>query len=157
MRASLDEGDGAPSVNTQAIGEYLCTVAEKSSIASSHMEGAGPPEAVIDNQLPTKFRVGITKEDVDDGSTLRLLELPYDGLNRDSYEWHTPNSIIHTAHVGDGTRFSSSDAEAEGFFVLAPTMHSNADGDLAFYHSGFEWAGGEDTLLSVRWGRCKRD
>ena len=44
----------------------------------------------------------------------------------------------------------------EGFFVLGPTVHSGVDGDLSFYHSGFEWAGGEDRFLSIRWGRCKK-
>lgn len=142
--------------NTQAIGEYLCTVAEKASIASIHLEGAGPPVASSENGLTTKFKIGIREHLGGGKSRLQLIELPYDGPDRDRYEWHTKNSVIHTPYIGDGANFESTDAGEEGFFVLGPTIHSSADGDLAFYHSGFEWAGGEDTALSVRWGRCKR-
>lgn len=156
VRVHADEGEDVPNANTQVIGQYLCTVAEKASIESSHMEGAGPPKAVLDNQLPTRFRVSISA-DVGKGSALQLVELPYDGPDRDPYEWHTQNSVIHSVYVGDGTSFNASDAEAKGFFELRPTIHSNSDGTLAFYHSGFAWAGGEDAVLSVRWGRCKRD
>jgi hypothetical protein len=138
------------------VGEYLCTVSEKASIARQHLEDAAPPAAVSQNGISTKFRIGISEQENEGETGLQLVELPYGGPDRDPYEWHTQDSVIHNPYVGDGRRFLSSDKEAEGFFVLGPTMQSNADGDLEFYQSGFEWAGGEDTLLSVRWGRCKR-
>lgn len=154
--STLAEADNSLPDQVQMVGKYLCTVSEKASIARLHLEDAPPPAAMSESRISTKFRIGINEQKIGGGTRLQLVELPYDGPDRDPYEWHTQNSVIHNPYVGNGTSFQSSDAAAEGFFVLSPTIHSNADGDLEFYHSGFEWAGGEDTVLSVRWGRCKR-
>lgn len=143
----------AATVDAGMIGDYLCTVAEKASIESSHLEGSGPPAASIDTRGPTRFKVRISQVDERE---MRLTELPYDGKDRDPVEWHTPNSVIHQTYSGDGKSFSSTEKGAEAFFVIGPTAHANPDGNLKFYHSGFEWAGGEDNSLSIRWGRCNR-
>ena len=140
----------------EMVGRYLCTVAEKASIESLHLEDAGPPTAVSQRNVATRFRIEISKQEDGQSDKLSLVELNYDGPDRDPTEWQTRNSVLHSSYVGNGSGFQSTDAEFEGFFVLGPTVHSNADGDLAFYHSGFEWAGGEDTYLSIRWGRCKK-
>lgn len=131
--------------------EYICTVAEKASIASIHLEGAGPPKAMVDDRLPTRFKIRITGE----GEQFRLEEIPYGGTDRDPMEWHTGNSILHSSYMGDGNNFSATGGDKEAFFVIGPTIHTSKDGVISFYHSGFEWAGGEDTNLSIRWGRCK--
>jgi hypothetical protein len=150
------DGAGARIADVRMVGEYLCTVAEKASIESLHLEGAGPPTAVVDDRLPTRFRLGISEGKGANAQELRLVELPYEGADRDPTEWHTANTVLHSAYVGDGRSFISTERDAEDFFVLGPTVHSSVDGDLAFYHSGFEWAGGEDAFLSIRWGRCKK-
>lgn len=148
---ALASGEAA-TVDAGMIGEYLCTVAEKASIERLHLEGSGPPAASIDTRASTRFKVRISQIDE---RTMRLTELPYDGADRDRIEWHTQNSVIHQTYSGDGKSFSSTEKDAEAFFVIGSTVHSNPDGNLEFYHSGFEWAGGEDTSLSIRWGRCK--
>lgn len=140
----------------EMVGRYLCTVAEKASIESLHLEDSGPPTAVSQRNVATRFRIEISEREDGQSDKLSLVELTYDGPDRDPTEWQTRNSVLHSPYVGRGSGFRSTDAEAEGFFVLGPTVHSNADGDFAFYHSGFEWAGGEDTYLSIRWGRCKK-
>ena len=154
--AEASEAQTASPINPETVGEYLCTVAEKASIESIHLEGSGPPSAVAERNLTTRFRIDISKVQIGGQQRLRLDELPFDGANRDSIEWHTANSVLHSSYLGDGESFHTAQKDTEGFFVLGPTVHSSADGDLSFYHSGFEWAGGEDTRLSVRWGRCKR-
>ena len=155
--SDLLETEQASLLNTKTVGEYLCTVAEKASIESNHTEGAGPPAAVAYDTPATRFRIGISKVQSGGQQRLQLDELPFDGAGRDTTDWHTPNSVLHAPYLGDGQSFHATEEDAEAFFVLGgPTVHSNADGNLSFYHSGFEWAGGEDTYLSVRWGRCKK-
>ena len=155
-RVGAQEGDKTPDVHPEAIGDYLCTVAEKASIESSHLEDSGPPKAVLNDQLPTRFMVRISAETINGRSSLRLIELPYDGPHRDPSEWQTPNSVLHSPYFGNGERFRSTDEYDAGSFVLHPTIHTGPDGDFSFYHSGFEAAGGEDSILSIRWGRCKK-
>ena len=135
------------------VGDYLCTVAEKASIEGNHTEYSPPPKAVIEDRLPTRFRIRIANEE---RQGLRVIELPYQGADRDGTEWHTENSVIHSPYSWNGTSFSSTEKGSEAFFVLGPTVHSSDDGNLAFHHSGFEWAGGEDNFLSIRWGRCRK-
>lgn len=84
----------------------------------------------------------------------RLTEIAYDGSDRDQAEWEDENSVLHGAYLGDGGVFNADDGPA--FLTLAHTRFPNSDGDLEFYHAGFEYAGGEDEHLSVRWGRCRR-
>jgi hypothetical protein len=132
---------------------YLCTVAEKAGIQSSHREGAPPPSAFAIDGPPTRFKMRIAPHR-DGAEKYRLVELAYDGADRDPAEWDDENSVLHGEHVGDGGDFPA--VEGQAFFTLKRTIHRNSDGDIAFYHAGFEAAGGEDTYLSVRWGRCRK-
>lgn len=132
-------------------GEYLCTVAEKTSISQTHLEDSPLPAATVDDSPPTRFPIAIS---VEGNGDFRLVELPYTGSDRDPYEWHSEMSVIHGEYRGDGESFRSTAVGEEGFFVIGRTVHANPDGNLEFYHSGFEWAGGEDLSLSSRWGRC---
>ena len=145
-------GTGTGYAQERVDGDYLCTVAEKASITSIHLEDADPPFAGVDDQLPTRFRMRITQEDEGDYS-YRMIEIPYDGDDRDPRTWHTENSILHSAYLGNGIEFSA--IEGQSFLSIHPTVHDNSDGDISFYHAGFEYPGGEDTELSVRWGRCR--
>lgn len=145
---------GSANAQGKIEGDYICTVTEKASIASIHLEDAGPPKAIVDDQLPTRFKLRIARSG-QFGDKFRLIEVPYNGDDRDLTDWHTTNSVLHGPYVGNGKSFLGTGDNANAFFVLGPTIHSNDDGVLAFYHSGFEWAGGEDTKLSIRWGRCK--
>lgn len=151
QRPTAAAQDSAP--DRPSAGDYRCTVAEKASIESNHTEGSPPPVAVIEQRLPTRFLIRIA---AGPDNALLLTELPYDGADRDQREWHTPSSVIHGTYSWSGDSFRSDEDGEEAFFALHPTVHSNADGDLSFYHSGFEWAGGEDTYLSIRWGRCRK-
>lgn len=140
----------------QIVGQYLCTVAAKASIESLHLEDSGPPVAVAQNQLATRFKIRISEALSDGKNRLRLDEVPYNGADRDPSEWHTSNQVLHSSYLGNGDSFHATGEDSEAFFTLRPTVHKSVDGELAFHHSGFEWAGGEDQLLSVRWGRCRR-
>lgn len=135
-------------------GDYLCTVAEKAGIASIHLEGASPPEAYVEEDLPTRFLIRIADSDNAAGAH-SLVELPYGGPDLDQRDYGTPFSVIHETYYGDGVEFAA--LQAPSYFSLFETVHGNADGDLAFYHLGFEYPGGEDTELAVRWGRCRRE
>ena len=84
----------------------------------------------------------------------RLLEIGYDGADRDATQWQTENSILHAEYRGDGNSFAA--IEDQAFLTFGKTRHKNSDGDFEFYHAGFEYPGGEDTMLSARWGRCKK-
>jgi hypothetical protein len=141
----------------ELIGEYLCTVARRAALERIHVEDAGPPEATTEplfgSRPPTRFRIGISRGE---GATLHLTELRYAGTDRDQTEWHTPNSVIHSRYSGSGGSFTSAPEDPEAFFVLGSPVGSHADGNREFYHSGFAWAGGEDSVVSVRWGRCKK-
>lgn len=151
QRPAIAEQPGA--ADRPSTGDYRCTVAEKASIESNHTEGSAPPVAVIEERMPTRFTIRIA---AGPDNALQLTELPYDGADRDQREWHTPSSVIHGTYSWSGDSFRSDEDDEEAFFALRPTVHSNVDGNLSFYHSGFEWAGGEDTYLSIRWGRCRR-
>ena len=137
------------------VGDYLCTVAEKASIESLHLEGAGPPKAFIDDTLPTRFKIRISLNKSTEHE-FRLIELPYYHADRDPTEWHTSNSILHSTYIGNEGSFLSTEKNAEAFFVFEKTVHISDDGAYQFYHAGFEWRGSEDTNLSARWGRCKQ-
>lgn len=82
----------------------------------------------------------------------RLVEIAYDGPDRDPYQWEDENSVLHSAYSGDGRRFRAVDSDA--FFRMA--RRPNETGYFEFYHSGFEHPGGEETNLSVRWGQCRK-
>jgi len=127
--------------------DYVCTVEQKAGIGAVHLEGAGAPEAFIATETPTRFAMQITGE----GQHFVAIETPYSGADRDRYEWHTSNTVLHSAYESDdGQDFVAVEDRA---FLRITTM---TDGSLRFYHSGFEYPGGEDTNLSVRWGVCVR-
>lgn len=134
-------------------GTYLCTVAQKAGIASQHREGAGPPSAFRYDGPPTRFKMAISPID-DVKAQFRLIELPYDGADRDQAVWQTENSVLHGEYRGDGNSFTASEDQA--FFAFGKTHQTDNDGDYEFYQAGFEYPGGEDTNLSARWGRCKK-
>lgn len=134
-------------------GIYLCTVVDKASISGLHFEGAGPPSASVKDGPPTRFKMQIapTRKGA---KKYRLIEIAYDGSDRDQAEWEDENSVLHNTYLGNGDVFNAVDGPA--FLTLGHTRFPNSDGDLAFYHAGFEYAGGEDMHFSIRWGRCRK-
>lgn len=132
-------------------GVYLCTVAQKAGLARLHLEGAGDPSAFVEDKVPTRFKMQI-RPDRKRPKRYRLVEIAYDGADRDPYEWEDENSVLHGTYSGDGRRFRAVDSPA--FFVMARSP--NEAGDFEFYHAGFEHPGGEETNLAVRWGRCRK-
>ena len=134
-------------------GTYLCTVVEKAGLASQHREGAGPPKAINYDSPMTRFKIRISPIN-GQKMRFRMVEIQYDGADRDDAEWQTENSVLHSEYRGDGNSFVASKDKA--FLSLGKTLHKNSDGDFEFYHAGFEYPGGEDTKLSMRWGRCKK-
>lgn len=138
---------------TAAAGVYLCTVVEKAGIAGRHSELAGPPFAQLNKGAPTRFKIQISRMPKS-AKRYRLTEIPYVGSDRDQAEWEDENSVLHGLYLGDGSAFNAENGPA--FLTLAQTHFPNSDGDLEFYHAGFEYAGGEDQHLSVRWGRCRK-
>ncbi len=134
-------------------GIYLCTVLERAGIGSIHIEGSGPPEAFATKAPPTRFKIQI-KPNRNRAKPYRAIEVAYDGPDRDQAEWEDANSVLHSVYLGNGEDFYAVDGPA--FLSLYRTYPGNPDGDIGFYHSGFESPGGEDTNLSVRWGRCRK-
>lgn len=133
------------------VGQYACTVMQKAGIGGTHLEGATTPRAFIAN-AGHRFRIGVFAER--DGFTVR--ELPYDGADRDQSEWHTPNSVLHSDYYGDAGEDDNISALTDQGF-LRFDWADRTTGALWFYHAGFEYPGGEDTNLSVRFGRCERE
>lgn len=140
------------SSRTSDVEEYLCTVTEKAGIAALHLEHAGPPEAFVEQELPTRFKIRISA-DPTARDRFSLVETDYSGPARDSRDYGTDQTVLHADYSGDGREFISEDDPS--FFVFFETARKNEDGEWAFYHSGWEYPGGEDTTLAVRWGRCK--
>jgi hypothetical protein len=130
-------------------GTYLCTMEQRAGIGSTHLEGAGPPEA-FSHAEHYRFRISVSA--VRDTSQLRLVEAPYNGSDRSNYEWEDENSTLHSAYIGDGRAFTAEGRP--GFMNFARDRWGDA---LQFYHAGYEYAGGEDESLSVRWGRCRAE
>ena len=133
-------------------GDYICTMTENAGVASNHTEGSGPPKAFSDSSTSWKFKLRVSRER-EDKSKYRMIELPYSGLDREPRDWHTDNSVLHSPYIGDGIEFSA--LQDQAFVRFHKTVHKNETGDMSFYHSGFAWAGGEDSFLLTRWGRCK--
>jgi hypothetical protein len=136
---------GAASAQALREGSYLCAVEQRAGIGSTHLEGAGPPEAFA-QAVHYRFRLTATR--APDGR-LRVVEAPYDGPEHSRYQWEDDNSTLHSVYVGDGRDFTAVDAP--GILNFARDRRGDA---LQFYHAGYEYAGGEDKSLSVRWGRC---
>jgi hypothetical protein len=147
--ASISAGYAKPAM----VGVYLCTTAERAGVRSIHIEGSGPPKAFADDRAPTRFKVRITPNR-NRANPFRIVEIGYDGSDRDPYEWQDENSVLHGSYVGNGGLFHA--ARGPAFLTLSHADYPNSDGDLEFYHAGFEFPGGEDTQLAVRWGRCRK-
>lgn len=130
-----------------SVGGYVCSVEQYAGIGSVHLEGSGPPAAFTEG-TPYRFRLVVSVGA--EAGQLRIVETPYTGPDRSTYQWQDANSTLHAPYVGDGRVFS---AEGEpGFLIVGPDR--GHPGSLQFYHSGFQYAGGEDESVAVRWGRC---
>jgi hypothetical protein len=128
-------------------GRYLCTTEQRAGIGGIHLEGADPPSSFIDDAPFVKFRIEIVR-----GPGYVVTELPYDGSGADRSAWHTPNAVLHSQYLGDGRSFTASEDQA--FLRMGPKQKA---GSMWFWHSGFEYPGGEDTNLSVRIGSCAKE
>jgi hypothetical protein len=135
---------GIASAQAVSAGTYICTVEQRASISATHLEGAGPPEASI-SDVRYRFRMQVTEN----SGSFRVAEVLYDGPDQSRFQWEDDNSTLHSVYVGDGRAFHSEDGP--GFLNFNRDRWGPA---LQFYHSGYEYAGGEDQHLSVRWGRC---
>lgn len=132
-------------------GMYLCTVSQKAGIGRTHLENDPGPEAFV-SPAGNRFRIQVVRER--DGHTIR--EIRYSGPDRDPAEWHTPNSVLHSDYFGvDGEDDTIAALQDQGFLRFG--YLNRQDGSLWFYHAGFEYPGGEDTVLSVRYGVCERE
>lgn len=127
-----------------AAGSYLCTVEKRTGVSMTHLEGAPPPDVFVDTSPKMKFRMMVER-----GPGYVATELPYDGPDASQLTWQTENAILHGPYYGDGWQFTAKDDQA---FLR---MHDSIEPNIVwFWHSGFEYAGGEDPNLTVRWGRC---
>jgi hypothetical protein len=115
-------------------GTYLCTVVEKAGIGSLHLEGAGPPAAFVRDGPATRFKMRITPNR-NHAKPYRLIEIAYEGSDRDQLELEDENSVLHSAYLGNGTDFYA--VEGRAFLTLFRTRPGNSDGDIGFYHAGF--------------------
>lgn len=129
-------------------GEYACSVHEKAGITSIHLEGADPPTAYLEHDIQSTFGMSIEKTAGGEFS-YKVTETPDRGENPDRMDYHTQFSLLHSDYYGDGWDFTA--AEDQAFLRLY--RHSN--GRFFFYHAGFEYPGGEDVRLSVRYGECR--
>ncbi len=131
------------------LGTYLCQVTAKAGIGRTHLEGSAPPAAFV-GEAGNRLRIEILAH----GSGYLIRELPYTGADRDQSEWHTRNSLLHEDYLSgpDEDGYVSAHS-AEGLLRFA----TSGPRQLWFYHAGFEYPGGEDTNLSVRYGACERE
>jgi hypothetical protein len=100
--------------------------------------------------IPSAIGFAFTVNAVPNTRQWRIVETTYNGPDRSNYQWEDDNSTLHSAYVGDGRAFVAEGGP--GFMNFARDRWSDA---LQFYHAGYEYAGGEDEHLSVRWGRCR--
>ena len=135
-----------------ATGYYVCTVDQKAGVGGVHIEGAGPPSAFI-ARARNRFALSVTRlspPSQSNGGSYRIEEVPYSGPDRDNAEWQDSNSVLHSEYLGDGSDFTA--AHDQGFLRLG--VEDVSAGTIWFFHSGFEYPGGEDVNLSVRYGTC---
>ena len=143
----------SPEVEQRSLlGDYLCTTVVRAGVTSVHLERAGPPSAFASDDAPTRFKMRITPNN-DTAKPFRVVEIPYEGADRDPYEWQDENSVLHDTYYGDEGTFRTVGLPA--FLDLYGANPGHPDGDIEFYHAGYELPGGEDTQLAVRWGRCR--
>ena len=153
LAAAVIETSTTGNKQNPLVGVYLCTTAERAAIVSQHREGAAAPSARVDGGTPTRFKIQITQPGKG-AKSYRIVEIAYDGADRDGWEWQDDNSVLHSVYVGDGSVFHALDGPA--FLTIGKTAYGGASDALEFYHAGFELPGGEDTQLAVRWGRCSK-
>ena len=134
---------GVASAQSVRPGAYLCSVEQLAGVGSVHLEGASTPDAFTSDER-YRFRLIVTQED----GRLRIEEAPYDGPDGSPSQWEDDNSTLHSIYVGDGRAFRAE--EGSGFLNFGAAR----SGVLQFYQSGFQYAGGEDESVAVRWGRC---
>lgn len=132
------------SAQTVEPGNYLCTVDQRAGVGGNHLEGSGPPTGYLDKQPRIRFRISIAR-----GPGFTVVELPYEGPDASGYVWQDDKAVLHSTYLGDGYAFTAKDDQA---FLRMATM---VKGVVWFYHAGFEYAGGEDVALSVRYGTCE--
>ena len=142
----------SPAAGQPAEETYLCTVEQKAGIGGVHLEGSADPTAFVAEGVGNRFKIVMTRASESGTSLLYVKEIGYSGTDRDRTEWHTVNSVLHSVSIGDGTDFRSS----EDLGILRLTVTDPEMGRLWFYHAGFEYPGGEDVNLSVRYGQCRR-
>ncbi len=129
-------------------GAYNCTIHQQTGISSIHLEGAAPPKAYEQPDVNTTF--GMRIDTSPDGKNPFVVSETEDrGENPDRTQYHTNYSLLHSAYYGDGYDFTA--AEDQAFLRL----HHQKNGSIFFYHAGFEYPGGEDVRLSVRFGECE--
>lgn len=85
------------------------------------------------------------------GPGFTVTELPYTGQGASQSVWQDENAVLHSIYLGDGYMFTAKEDQA---FLRIAEMEN---GRLWFYHAGFEYPGGEDVALSVRYGTCSRE
>ncbi len=129
-------------------GNFNCTVHQQAGISSIHLEGADPPRAYEEQDVNTTFGMRIDTSP-DSNNPFVASETEDRGEHPDRAQYHTNYSLLHSAYYGDGFDFTA--AEDQGFLRL----HHQKNGNIFFYHSGFEYPGGEDVRLSVRFGECE--
>lgn len=128
-------------------GFYLCEIEERTGIGQTHPEADPGPAAFIDDTPRYRFRIEVRTED----EMQRVVEAPYNGPERSMAEWQTPNSTLHEPYFGADGVFRA--REDMGFLNLGP----GRNGRYWLYHSAFEYPGGADVVLSVRYGQCERE
>jgi hypothetical protein len=148
LLTTLAPGD-ALAQRSVTTGSYLCTVEQIAGIGTSHLEGAPPPSAFAGAER-YRFRLTVTAEPTP--GRFRVVEAPYDGPDASRAQWEDDNSTLHAPYVGDGRAFT-----AEGAPGILSFGRDGWGEALQFYHAGYQYAGGEDESLSVRWGRCARE
>jgi hypothetical protein len=141
---------GAAAAEPILAGAYVCDVEQRVGIGSTHLEGDAGAMGFVDEAPRYRFRMSLS----DDGEAQRAVEAPYDGSDRSQLEWHTPNSTLHAPYVGaDGVLRAT--GEEIGFLHLYADASSASR--IRFYHSAFEYPGGEDTVVALRYGHCERE
>jgi hypothetical protein len=140
---------GGAMAQSLEVGSYLCSVEQKAGVRSTHLEHAGQPEAFADSD---RYRFRIEVSAGPRPGTRQIIEAPYRGAEMSRYQWEDDNSTLHTTYVGDGREFTAVDSL--GFLSVSADRWGEG---LQFYHAGFEFGGGEDRQLSVRWGQCARE
>lgn len=138
---------GHAEAESSITGTYSCTVFEKAGIASTHLENSAPPEAFAEHDVRSTFAIEI-QETESVALPYLVIETLDRGKNPDRTEYDSEFSLLHSPYHGDGANFTAK--EDQGFLRLFFRL----DGNLSFYHAGFEYPGGVDVRLSVRFGEC---